>query len=154
MAALTFRRCIQLPIPTLLAEAAIRHANLAAAIERSRDLCWWGHQLCVGVDVRRRTIRGASTDDAGLLVTMITGVSVCLECIAKRSGVPGGRVDALLTTISGNIALVVDTRHCEACLETKRTYRLATNGSNPSSMSVFTYLQARSGGTMTVGMST
>jgi len=131
MAVLTFSSAT-LPTPALLAEAAIRHADLAAVIERSRDLCWWGHQLCVGVDPRRRTIRGASTDDAVLLVTMITGMSSCLECISKRSGVPVSRVDALLTTISGNIALVVEARRCEACLETKRTYRLATDGSNPN----------------------
>jgi hypothetical protein len=129
MAVLTFSNTT-LPTPTLVAEATIRHAELAAVIERSRDLCWWGHQLCAGLDPRRRTIRGASTDDAALLVTMITGVSVCLECISKRSGMPVGRVDALLTTISGNIALVVDTGGCEACLETRRTYRLATDGSN------------------------
>ncbi len=119
-------------VPTLLAEAAIRHANLAAVIERSRDLCWWAQQLCLGVDPHRRTIRGAATEEAGLLVTMITGVSVCLECISKRSGIPVPRVDALLTTIIGNITLVVKTRRCDACLATKRTYCLATDGSNPN----------------------
>src|SRR5207237_9972386 len=39
---------------------------------------------------------------------------------------------ALLTTIGGNIALVVETRRCDACLETERTYRLATDGSHPN----------------------
>jgi len=131
MAVLTFSGAI-LSTPTLIAESTIRHAALAAVIERSRDLCWWGHQLCAGLDPRRRAIRGASTDDAGLLVTMITGVSCCLQCISKRSGMPEGRVDALLTTIGGNIALVVETRRCDACLETKRTYRLAVDGSHPN----------------------
>ena len=83
--------------------------------------------MCVPDNRQRRTIRGASTDDAGLVVTMITGASFCPECISKRIGVPVSRVDALLTTISGNIALVVEIRRCDACLETKRTYQLAAD---------------------------
>ncbi len=141
MAARTFGDAIP-PTSTLLAETVIRQADLAAAIERSRDLCWWGRQLCARTDPHRRSIRGGSIDDAGLVVTMITGVSFCPDCIAKRIGVPVSRVDALLMTITGNIALVVETRRCDACLETKRTYQLAADASRADA-----HVMTRSGGT-------
>jgi hypothetical protein len=63
-------------------------------------------------------------DDAGLVIAMISGVSLCLECISKRSGVPAPRVDVMLTTVARTISLVVETGRCDACLETRRTYRL------------------------------
>jgi hypothetical protein len=66
-------------------------------------------------------IAGGSSDEAAV-VTVITGASLCLECIAKKSGVPPPRVDAVLTMIAGTVALVMETHRCGACLETRKTF--------------------------------
>jgi len=76
-------------------------------------------------------IRGGSSDDAAVVVTTITGVSLCLECVAKKSGVSLPRVDAILTVIAGTIALVVETRRCSACLETKTTFSFDSAAHRP-----------------------
>jgi len=56
-------------------------------------------------------------------VAMITGVRLCPECIAHRGGMPVPRVETILTTVAGTIALSMETRPCFSCLEAKRTYR-------------------------------
>jgi len=63
-------------------------------------------------------------DDAALLLTIITGVALCQECISRRSGIPIPRLDALLTSVATTIALGEVVRPCATCLETKRTYCL------------------------------
>jgi hypothetical protein len=70
-------------------------------------------------------ISGGS-DDAGLVAAAITDASLCVECIARRSGVPVTRVDAVLTTIAMTLAVAMITTRCAACLETRRTFRLGT----------------------------
>ena len=67
---------------------------------------------------------GAPGDDGALLTTIITGASLCLDCISRKSGIPIAQVDAVLTSVARTIALAVVTRPCAACLETKRTYSL------------------------------
>ena len=63
-------------------------------------------------------------DDAALLLTIITGVALCLDCISRRSGMTIARIDALLTRVAETIALAAVTRPCAICLEMKRTYSL------------------------------
>jgi hypothetical protein len=120
--------------PALFAKTVRLHVEMTAVIERSRDLCWWAHQLRARpVSAGPRPIRGgASADDAATIVTMISGVSLCADCISRKSGIPLSQVDAILTTVAGTVALAVGTRSCDACLETKRTYGFdAGNGSHP-----------------------
>ena len=111
---------------SLLAQTARLHAELAAVIERSRDLCWWAGEVRAGAGPsgRRALGGGGPDDDAGVLVTMITEISLCRECISHRSGIPMPRVTAILSNIAGSIALSVATRPCAACLGTKKTYCL------------------------------
>jgi hypothetical protein len=108
----------------LIADSARLHCELAAAIEASRELVRRSWEVCLSTYPRIRPISGGSSDDAAIVVTMITDVSLCLECIAKKSGLPLTRIGALLTTIAANIALVVETGRCDACLETMTTVRL------------------------------
>src|SRR5258708_4530821 len=86
--------------PSLLAQTARLHAELAGVIERSRDLCWWARQLrAASISACRQPIRGgASADDAAVVSATITRVSLCQECISHKSGIPTSRVDAILTT--------------------------------------------------------
>ncbi len=72
--------------------------------------------------------------DAALVSAAITGASLCSTCIAKRTGVPAARVDAILGTITGTIQLVDESSRCEACLAMGRTFRL--DGGGPAFESV------------------
>src|SRR3977135_1150364 len=91
----------ELGTPSLTARTARLHAELAAVIERSCDLCWWAQEVRAGSNPYGRAIRGgASVDDAALLVTMITGVSLCPACISHKSGIPVPRVDGLLKNVA------------------------------------------------------
>jgi hypothetical protein len=116
--------------PSLLARAAALTAQLAVVIERSRDLLWLVRQRQLVGTPRVRQIGGGS-DDAGLVVAMVTGVALCLECISHRSGVPGPRVATMLTTVAGTIALIVKAGRCDVCLVTRRTYRLDAAAAHP-----------------------
>jgi hypothetical protein len=116
--------------PSLLAQAAALTGELAVVIERSRDLLWLVHRRR-SVGARRVRHIGGGSDDAGLVVAMITGVALCLECVSDKSGVPAPRVAMMLTTVAGTISLVVATRRCDACLETRRTYRLDAAPARP-----------------------
>src|SRR5947207_3373043 len=90
--------------PSLLAQTVSLHAELASVIERSRDLRWWSQQLRTRSALR--PIRGgACVDDAALVLSMITRVSLCQPCIALKSGIPEPRVDDILRTLVGMIVL-------------------------------------------------
>src|SRR5260370_4717493 len=110
--------------PAVLAQTVTLRAELADVIERSRDLCWWGQQVrAAAAPSGRRMLRGgAPGDDGALLMTIITGASLCQDCISRRSGIPIARVDAVLASVASTIVLAVVTRSCAACLATKRTY--------------------------------
>jgi hypothetical protein len=59
-----------------------------------------------------------------MVVMTITGVGICPDCIAHRTGIPGPRVDDVLSRIARTIMLSVTTRACAACLKTTTTYCL------------------------------
>lgn len=73
-----------------------------------------------------RPISGGAdhVEDTAVVLTMILGSSLCLDCIARKSGVPAPRVDAIITTISETVILIVGPGRCDACLETTRTFRI------------------------------
>jgi hypothetical protein len=111
--------------PSLLAETARLRVELADVIERSRDLCWRGRQVCGGEVSGHRMLRGgAPGDDGALLMAIISGVALCQDCISRKSGIPIDRIDTVLTSVASTIVLTVVTRPCAACLETKRAYSL------------------------------
>jgi hypothetical protein len=93
--------------PSLLAQATTLRADLAAVIERSRDLLWWSRQRRRGGAPLGRPIRGATdhVDDAAVVLTTIPASALCLDCITNKSGVPAARVEAILTTIAGTLTL-------------------------------------------------
>ncbi len=124
--------------PSLLAQTARLHAELAVVIERSRDLCWWARRLRNrSASACPRTIRGgASVDEAAAVLAMITRVSLCQDCICHKSGIPASRVDDILTTLAATIVLSVGTRPCTACLEAKTTYGFDGRATHPSTREV------------------
>src|SRR5206468_285294 len=65
-------------------------------------------------------------------LSMITRVSLCQGCIARKSGIPEPRVDDILRTLVGMIVLSVGTRLCTACLDTKTTYGFDGRATHPN----------------------
>jgi len=68
-------------------------------------------------------ISGASDDDATRVATTITDASLCVECIAKRCGMPSARVEVALTAHAASVPLTTATRRCDVCLATRWTFR-------------------------------
>ena len=70
----------------------------------------------------------AANPDVALFTGIIIDTAMCLPCIAKKAGAPTEQVNALLRSISANLRLAVAIRQCAACLETKTTFGVNTNG--------------------------
>jgi hypothetical protein len=73
-------------------------------------------------DAAPRGTPGAS--DAELVTAIITGAALCIECIAKRTGMPSPQVDTMLARIAMTVKLSVQARRCTACLEDKMVFTL------------------------------
>ncbi len=113
--------------PSLLAETAIRTRELAAVIERSRDLLWWQRQRRSSAAFRLRPIRGGVgvADVADLIISTITGASLCAECIARKIDVPSGRVKLTLMRISKSRDVTSAGAGCDVCRTSTKVFRLA-----------------------------
>src|SRR6185436_12970903 len=107
----------------LLARAATLRAELAGAVALSRRLLERGRQRRLSSTYPRlRPIGGGS--DAGDVALAITDASLCLQCIAKKTGVPEHETDALLMRIATTLKLVAIPGRCDACLDRGTTFRL------------------------------
>ena len=63
-------------------------------------------------------------DDVALVTAVITGASLCAECLAKKTGVPFGRIDAALGRMGQTLTVVITTARCDACLTVTKVFRL------------------------------
>jgi hypothetical protein len=108
----------------LRVQSARLRAEAAAVIERSRALRWETLVACA----RIRPISGGS-DEPGLVVSVISGTSLCRDCIAAKTSLDADQVAAILTTVAATIAIAASTGQCAGCLETKQTFRLEVAGS-------------------------
>src|SRR5262245_36926666 len=113
--------------PSLLVQSAGLHADLAAIIERSRDLLWQRRSLRRRASPRLRQVCGGGSSAAVQITLMIAGASLCLDCIARKTGIPGGQVDSLLTTIGQTVQVDTGPGVCSGCLTATRVFRLATS---------------------------
>jgi hypothetical protein len=68
---------------------------------------------------------GHLSDDVDLIVSTITGASLCAECIAKKIGVPSGRVKLTLIRIDKTLKVTSGVAICDACLTSTKVFRLA-----------------------------
>ena len=66
-----------------------------------------------------------SPEDAALVSTTITDASLCVECIAKKTGIPTPRVKAALEMIAETVKVAWHESSCDACLTTTKVFRLA-----------------------------
>jgi hypothetical protein len=105
----------------LIACAATLHAELATTCVESRALIERGQ-------ARRRLLsypllrQIAGGSDASLILAVITGVLLCVECIARQTGIPETEVDAALRTVARTLRLTMGPRRCDGCLQRKTTF--------------------------------
>ena len=112
----------------LLDRAATLHVDLRrlcdeslALIQRARDLTY----------ARRRVIRGGSDagSDLALITEAIAGAFLCVQCIAKKTGLRPEKANDLLKLVARLVRLTVGVRRCNGCLESKNTFGISiTNG--------------------------
>jgi len=70
-------------------------------------------------------MRSRGSDDAGLIsATLADGAALCLECIAKKTGVPIDHVEAVLARIGKTLRIGSGRGLCSACLAGRTVVRL------------------------------
>jgi len=112
--------------PALLSRAATLHADLMSLCDQSLALIHRGRdRRLTATYPLLRAIRGGS--DVGLVTQTLTGVFLCAQCVAKKTGLPPGDVDSVLKTIARTLRLGIGTRRCHGCLSVKATFSAITN---------------------------
>jgi len=70
-------------------------------------------------------MRTRSSADAGLISAALAGgTALCLECIARKTGVPVGDVGAVLVRIGKTLRIESRRAICSACLAARKVVRL------------------------------
>jgi hypothetical protein len=77
-----------------------------------------------------RRIAGGSDLGSLLIVEIIAASSVCLECLAKKTGIAISRASDAMERIRVIMAVTVESGCCEACLQVMTVYRLSENGTS------------------------
>ena len=103
--------------PSLLGPTARLHADLAAVMERSRDLLWWGRQRRQSAAFRVRPIRGAAgqADDATVIAALILERPMCPDCITTKSGLSAAEAEAVIQRIAAVMAIHREVTRCRTC---------------------------------------
>src|SRR5215813_1788754 len=112
--------------PALLARAATLHADLSVLFTESLTLIErGGERRLTSTYGRLRSIRGGS--DLPLVMDAITEAVLCLDCIAKKTGLQRVEADDFLKRLAEIVWLRIGTRRCDSCLESKATFGIARN---------------------------
>jgi len=116
--------------PVLLARASMLHADLVVLCAESRELLQRGRDRRFSSTYSRlRPIRGASDSsvDVGLVTEAIAGAFLCVQCIARKTGLPPVEVDGALKTIARTLRLGIGSRRCDGCFSVKPAFSVITN---------------------------
>lgn len=65
------------------------------------------------------------SDDAALVSAVITSAPLCVECIAKQTGISALRIDTVLTNLGATVKIESGAALCAACLTAKKVFRFA-----------------------------
>ena len=65
-----------------------------------------------------RRLHGASDLDTPMILSLITEVAVCGDCIAYKAGITHWRVGEALNRIRGIVQIDTKVARCDACLKT------------------------------------
>jgi len=103
-------------------------AESRALIERGRDRRFTSTYSLL------RAIRGGSdsTADVGLVTETIAGVFLCVQCIARKTGLQPVAVNDHLRAIARFVRLTIGTRRCYGCLRSTATFSVITNNGQAS----------------------
>jgi len=71
-----------------------------------------------------KTVPSGDPDDTGVVSAALIEGMLCVDCIAKRTGVPAARVHAALTTIGQTVKTGDGLSLCSVCRTTKRVFHL------------------------------
>jgi hypothetical protein len=71
-----------------------------------------------------KTVPSGNPDDAGVVSAALIEGMLCVDCIARRTGVPTARVQAALATIGQTVKVGDGPSLCSACRTTKRVFHL------------------------------
>ena len=96
------------------------YADATTLIARSRGLC-----------LVHRHIRGASDLESPYIVELIATSPTCLECVARKTGIPVAQVESALRRIRAYMVVAVESRHCGGCLNVTTTYQLSRRDGHP-----------------------
>ena len=121
--------------PVLLARASMLHADLVVLCAESREPIQRGRDRRFSSTYSRlRPIRGASDSsvDVGLVTEAIAGAFLCVQCIAKKTGLQPPDVNDHLRAIARMVRLTIGTRRCDGCLSSTATFSVITNNGQAS----------------------
>jgi len=121
--------------PALFSRAATLHADLVALCSESRALIQRGRdRRFTSTYSLLRPIRGGSDSgvDLGLVTEMIAGAFLCVQCIAKKTGLQPPDVNDHLRAIARMVRLTIGTRRCDGCLSSTATFSVITNNGQAS----------------------
>jgi hypothetical protein len=79
-----------------------------------------------------RRISGSSDLDSPFIVEIISTSAVCLDCLARKTGIPLDRTSDAMERVRAIMAVLVAGGRCEACLRVTTVYRLAPPAAVPA----------------------
>jgi hypothetical protein len=105
----------------LIARAARSTATLRVLGAQSRRLIAQSARLCR----MALPIRGGSDVDSPFIVEIIARTPMCLDCVAKKTGIPEDRARESMLRIGSFMVVDIASGQCDGCLEAKTTYRIS-----------------------------
>jgi hypothetical protein len=82
--------------------------------------------LIVDSRARRRhhELSGSSDLDGSLIVSRIKDAALCADCIARKTGIPRGRVEDAITDVARTLDITTDAWRWDGCLKQRVVQRL------------------------------
>ena len=105
----------------LLTRAARTAETLRTLVVDSRRLVAQSARLCR----MALPIRGGSDLDSPFIVDVIVRIPMCVECVARKTGIPEDRARESLQRIGTFMVVDIASGQCGGCLQTKTVYRIS-----------------------------
>lgn len=74
---------------------------------------------------RLRPIAGGADSDTRLIIEVLANGGACLECLARKTGVPAPQVTDALQQLEAIVVITAKTARCDGCLRLTQTYRIS-----------------------------
>jgi hypothetical protein len=108
---------------SLLARSATLHAAIAEEITHARTIRWRTRDLLLAPYPWIRPIAGGLDPDGTLVLEVLaTSGTVCLDCLARKTGVSALSVTNVLQRFKEIVAIAATMARCDGCLRLTKTY--------------------------------